>query len=262
MNSKLKQTVQTTLQNGTSNGKNVFSALQGLVPKPAVFPKSTQLSLQSLLSANVHLGHSTATWNQNMLQYLYGSRSNTSIINLDHTITHLRRASLFLHNVSKKGGCVVFVGTKLSLHKLVVELANECNAYYITQWCGGVVTNRERVLKRSVGYDPDKVSFDTSTFESGSGSKSERKRSNQQPNVHTPDAFVLLDYPNTSWAVHEANYSMIPVVALCDSDVDPSRIQYPIPGNDDSRASVELIGRVLARAVKDGHEEYTKSLNK
>jgi small subunit ribosomal protein S2 len=194
-----------------------------------------------------------------MLQFIYGTRDGIHIINLEHTLVYLRRASKVVYNVASQGGNIVFVGTKPSLHKLVVDVATNSNQYYITHWLGGLMTNKERVLRRSVGYDPDKVSQSLSSvnLELDEQDRNEVvKMLDKQPFVHKPDLLVLLDYPNTQWAVHEANYSKIPVIALCDTDCDPARVQYPIPGNDDSFSGVELIARVLGRASKQGHLEF------
>jgi small subunit ribosomal protein S2 len=199
-----------------------------------------------------------------MLPFLYGHRDGIHIINLEHTLVYLRRAARVTYEVARQGGNIVFVGTKPSLHKLVVDVAQDSHAYFIIHWLGGLMTNKERVLRRSVGYDPDKVSQSLSsqslTQLQEEDQEEIKKMLDKQPFVHTPDLLILLDYPNTTWAVHEANFSKVPVIALCDTDCDPARVQYPIPGNDDSMTGVELIARVLGRASKDGHAQYKKQL--
>ncbi|EGF78568.1 hypothetical protein BATDEDRAFT_4793, partial [Batrachochytrium dendrobatidis JAM81] len=186
------------------------------------------ISLKSLLAANLHLGHSTTLWNPSMLPYIYGTRHGTHIINLEHTLTHLRRAAAFIRQVAMSNGNIVFLGTKPAIHKITVDAALLGNAYYITQWVGGTITNKERTLRHSTGFDPSK------------------------PHVHTPDVLVVLDYINNLWAVREANVAHIPVIAVCDTNTDPTLVQYPIPANDDSIAGIKLIAGVLSAASRDG----------
>jgi small subunit ribosomal protein S2 len=163
--------------------------LKALKPKVVFRPKQSQLSLKQLLKVNLHIGEHKSQWNQNNLQYLYGHRNDIHIINLEHTLVALRRAMGVCFEVAKQGGNIVFVGTKPKLHKLVVETSIQNNCFYIIHWMGGMLTNKERVLRRSVGYDPDKVS---NTQEDG-------EFIHEQPYVHTPDLLILLDYPNTKW---------------------------------------------------------------
>ena len=132
------------------------------------------------------------------------------------------------------------------------------------QWKGGAITNRERVLRRSAGYDPDRVVQMETAFATSQGRKKGSKgqqggfeeqdvgRKSRQPHVHIPDLMILLDYPNTMTAAREANHLNIPIIALCDTDCDPSLIQYPIPGNDDALTSVELVAGVLSLACREG----------
>ena len=139
---------------------------------------------------------------------------------------------------------------------------------------GGLLTNKERVLKRSTGYDPDKIvqegRFLTDLFSElddastdpaaeeeespGKYAKDTRDKGKKQPYVHSPDLIIILDYPNNLWAVREANYAGVPVIAICDTDCDPSWIQYPIPANDDSITGVKLIAGVLSMSSKEGHD--------
>ncbi|KAI9104789.1 ribosomal protein S2, flavodoxin-like domain-containing protein [Phlyctochytrium arcticum] len=180
------------------------------------------------MAANLHLGHSPEVWNRNMLSYIYGERQGIHIINLEHTLVMLRRAINVTREVALRGGNIVFVGTRLFMHRITVEAAKKGDAYFVTKWVAGSITNKERVLRRSVGFDPDK------------------------PYVHLPDLLIVLDYANNASAVREANQMNIPVIAICDTDTDPQRVQYPIPANDDSAAGIELIAGALSLASKEG----------
>jgi small subunit ribosomal protein S2 len=167
-----------------------------------------------------------------------------------------------VNQIARDGGKVLFVGTKPSLHQLVVKTATENNAFYSIHWLGGTITNKERVLRRTVGYDPDKVSQsllpqETKDILEKDGLLEESMGFlEKQPYVHEPDLLILLDYPNTKWACMEANKAEIPVVAICDSDCDAGAVQYPIPANDDSMTGVELIAGVLGRACREGYAHF------
>lgn len=246
------------------NSTAVIRDLKDLIPRLEKEPvlDHNNVTLQTLMTANLHLGHSTSEWNPSMLPYLYGHRQGIHIINLEHTLACLRRASKVVNQIARDGGKVLFVGTKPSLHKLVVDTAIKNNAFYCIHWIGGLITNKNRVLRRTVGYDPDKVSQSLLP----QSTRDELKKDGEleeavefldsQPFVHEPDLLVLLDYPNTKWAVMEANKTEIPIVAICDSNCDADAIQYPIPANDDSLTGVELIARVLGKAAKDGYETF------
>ncbi|KAJ3398868.1 37S ribosomal protein, mitochondrial, partial [Chytriomyces hyalinus] len=198
-----------------------------------------QLTVRALLASNAHLGHAAHTQHKNMLPFVHGTRGGVSLINLDHTLTALRRAigvaKTVASNASSPAG-IVFVGTRPALHALVSDAAIACGAAFVTNWVGGTLTNRERVLRRSVGYDPDRVAQILLANDPESEST---KPLASQPYVKLPDLIVLLDMKNTVHAVREANLLNIPIIAICDSDCDPCLVQYPIPANDDSLSSVE-----------------------
>ncbi|KAJ3232477.1 37S ribosomal protein, mitochondrial [Chytriomyces hyalinus] len=211
-----------------------------------------QLTVRALLASNAHLGHAAHTQHKNMLPFVHGTRGGVSLINLDHTLSALRRAigvakTVASHASSPAG--IVFVGTRPALHALVSDAAIACGAAFVTNWVGGTLTNRERVLRRSVGYDPDRVAQILLSNDPDSESS---KPLSSQPHVKLPDLIVLLDMKNTVHAVREANLLNIPIIAICDSDCDPCLVQYPIPANDDSLSSVGLIAGLLAKSIQEG----------
>ena len=233
--------------------QTLMSRLASLAPKiQFTRSKTPQISLQQLLKVNLHIGEHKSKWHQNFLPYLYGHRNDNHIINLEHTMSSLRRAVGVCYEVAKQGGNIVFVGTRPNLHKLMTDNSKRNGCYYIINWTGGLITNKERVLRRSSGYDPDKV-----------GNILNQEFVYDQIMVHKPDLLVLMDYQNTKWyqrlirAVHEANFAQIPIIALCDSDCDPTKVQYPIPGNDDSIEGVELIVKTLGEACNQGYSDQS-----
>ena len=163
--------------------------LQQLKPNLIFPPRKQDLSLQQLLKVNLHIGAHKSKWHQNFLPYLYGHRNDCHIINLEHTLSALRRAVGVCYEVAKNDGNIVFVGTKPSLHKLIVDNSIKNNCFYIINWTGGLITNKERVLRKSSGFDPDKVS----------NIQQDGEFLYEQPFVHKPDLLILLDYPNTKW---------------------------------------------------------------
>ncbi len=288
----------------TPSVTNKTLPLASLIPNPhADSVMSTQsttvpsnLSIPALMAANCHLGASKL--HRTMLPYVYGVRNGLNIINLEHTIVNLRKAANAARKIAFHNGIILFVGTRKSIHRLTVDSALKANAYYNIAWVGGTLTNKERVLRRSVGYDPDKVaqvamntnfqieeriaeleeSRNNNRFFSLEEEEPEPSDENlvvnddpvveavmqpeesskslltrRQPPVPTPDLMIVLDYSNNLYAIKEANLMNIPVIAICDTDMNPNLVQYPIPANDDSISSVELIAGVLSKACQEGN---------
>ncbi|KAJ3299301.1 37S ribosomal protein, mitochondrial [Borealophlyctis nickersoniae] len=237
----------------------------------------TALTIRTLMAANFHLGHAAECWDKRMLPYIFGERNGIHIINLEHTLAALRRAVEVTREVAYWGGNIVFVGTKPSIHRITVQAAKRGDAYFVTQWINGTILNKERVLRRSTGYYPDQVvqlqalgsTGDSNSRKGGSNSRKGDaevveepiRREVKQPYVHTPDLLIVLDYINNEYAVREANQARIPVIALCDTDCDPTRVQYPIPGNDNALTAIELVAGVLSLASREGSERRMASLN-
>ncbi|KAJ3101776.1 37S ribosomal protein, mitochondrial [Phlyctochytrium planicorne] len=219
----------------------------------------TAINLKTLMAANLHLGHGPEKWNRFMLPFVYGERGGIRIINLEHTIVQLRRAMNVTREVAFRGGSIVFLGTKPSLHKITVAAAKRANGYYVTKWIGGTITNKDRVLRRSSGYDPDKIAQALATVTSSREANTEGElektlslQTTKQPKVYTPDLLIVLDMPNNLAAIREANQMNIPVISVCDTDCNPRLVSYPIAANDDSVVGIELIAGVLSLAAREG----------
>ena len=252
------------------SAKSILHDLSKLIPIPVQTCPShfsnvkSQLSIEHLMAAHLHLGHDVKSWNKNMTPFIHGIRNGIHIINLDHTLMYLRRAINFTREIALRDGNIVFVGSRPFLHQVVLDSAREANGYFLTKWTGGLLTNKERVLKRSSGYDPDKVLQDDTieileSLKEETPSRMNKSRkwgSNdpKQPYVHTPDVIIVLDYMNNLSAIKEANYVGIPVIAICDTDCDPTWVQYPIPANDDSITGCKLISGLLSKASQEGLE--------
>lgn len=226
---------------------------------------STALTLRQLMAAGLHLGHASDNWNAEMLPYIYGKRHNIYIINLEHTLVALRRAIQVVRQVAVRKGYILFVGTKPAIQKIAVDAARRCHpvGYFVTDWKRGTITNKDRVLRKSVGHDPEKIGQKRVEITHGaprdaSASNGAQKLSEtvlrDTPRAKQPDLLVFLDPPNLTYATNEANLANIPIIALCDTNVNPNHFQYPIPGNDDSLPGVELVAGALSMAAREGLE--------
>ncbi|ORY39367.1 hypothetical protein BCR33DRAFT_720203 [Rhizoclosmatium globosum] len=199
------------------------------------------LSVSGLMAANAHLGASSTRQHANMLRFVHGVRGGVSVLNLDATLAALRRACAVAAAVAPTN--IVFVGTRRAIHRIAADAALASGAAFVTKWVGGSLTNKERVLKRSVRFDPDRVT---------QLQTDDKDVLDRQPRVKLPDLVILLDMNNNLHAVREANQLNIPIIAITDSDCDPNLVQYPIPANDDSLSSVGLIAGLLSKAISDG----------
>jgi small subunit ribosomal protein S2 len=216
-----------------------------------------------MLEAGVHFGHQTRRWNPKMKQFIFGERNGIHIINLDQTLERIETAYEFVRDLVANGGTILFVGTKKQAQDPIRSYAEKCGMYYVNErWLGGMLTNFETISKR-VGkmqeYERMKVSGEFEAMPKKEALLLTRELDKLQKNLsgisnlaRRPDAIFVLDTMKEHIAVTEANKLKIPVIAVVDSNVDPSLIQYPIPGNDDAIRANDLLTRVIAEAVIEG----------
>ncbi|KAG0347895.1 37S ribosomal protein, mitochondrial [Podila humilis] len=210
-----------------------------LAPKPRSalgdHPSSNSLTIAQLLAAGLHLGHSTSLWNVASMPFVFGTREGISIINLEHTLTHLRRACTVTKAVARQGGIILFIGTRDGMDHVTIDAAKSCNAYYVaSKWCPGTITNAQEI----VGPHTPRLSD---------------ARPGDLAKPFRPDLVIVLNPIENMIAIKEATRFNIPTIAITDTDVDPRIVSYPIPANDDSVRGVELVAKVLAEAAKDGN---------
>ncbi|KAF9179695.1 37S ribosomal protein, mitochondrial [Haplosporangium sp. Z 767] len=210
-------------------------------------PTSNSMTIAQLLAAGLHLGHSTSLWNVASMPFVFGVREGISIINLEHTLTHLRRACTVAKAVARQGGIILFIGTRDGMDHVTVDAAKSCNAYYVaTRWCPGTITNAQEIVGSHTPRQPD-------------------TRPGDLAKPFRPDLVIVLNPIENMIAIKEATRFNIPTIAITDTDVDPRIVSYPIPANDDSVRGVELVAKVLAEAVKEGNElalEASKKFSK
>lgn len=222
-----------------------------------------QITMRQMLEAGVHFGHQTRYWNPKMAPYIFGARGKIHIINLEKTVPAFNDAMNFISAVAQKRGTVLFVGTKRSAREAIKEEAERCGMPYMTQrWLGGTLTNF-RTVKQSVGRLKELEAAETDgTFDKlvkhevlalrRERDKLEASLGGIKDMPHLPDALFVIDIGHEDIAVKEAKKLGIPVVAVVDTNYDPSLVDYAIPGNDDAIRAVQLYARAAADAVLEG----------
>ncbi|MCR6700349.1 MAG: 30S ribosomal protein S2 [Dokdonella sp.] len=222
-----------------------------------------QVTMRQMLEAGVHFGHQTRYWNPRMADYIFGARGKIHIINLEKTLPLFNDAMNFVSGLAQKRGTILFVGTKRSARDAVKEEAARCGMPYIAaRWLGGMLTNF-RTVKQSVARLKELEAGETDgTF--GRLVKHEvlalqREREKLEKSLggikdmnRLPDALFVIDIGHENIAVQEARKLGIPVIAVVDTNYDPSLVDYAIPGNDDAIRAVQLYARAVADAVLEG----------
>ena len=222
-------------------------------------------TMRQLLEAGVHFGHHTRRWNPKMDQYIFGKRNSIHIINLEKTVPMLYEALEVIQSIAKNGGKFLFVGTKRSASDLIAQAAINCGQYYVNhRWLGGMLTNWETVSKSIKKLKTLEERIETG--EINSLTKKERLQIERQKekldltlggikNMNgIPDALFIIDTNKEAIAVLEANNLKIPVIAICDTNTNPSGVDYPIPGNDDALRAIALYCDLVAASVLKGLE--------
>ena len=222
-------------------------------------------TMRQLLEAGVHFGHHTRRWNPKMEPYIFGKRNSIHIINLEKTVPMLYEALEAIQSIAKNGGKFLFVGTKRSASDLIAQAATNCGQYYVNhRWLGGMLTNWETVSKsiKKLKNLEERIS----SGEINNLTKKERLNIERQKekldltlggikNMNgIPDALFIIDTNKEAIAVLEANNLNIPVIAICDTNTNPSGVDYPIPGNDDALRAISLYCDLIAASVLKGLE--------
>lgn len=223
----------------------------------------TKVSITSLLDAGSHFGHQTRRWNPKMKPYIFGSRGDIYIIDLKQTLVGLDQAYTFVSELAKKGGTVLFVGTKKQAQEAVADAANRCGMPYVNaRWLGGMLTNfvtiRSRV-NRMEELEAMEADGRMAVLPKKEQILLHKELSKLQTNLNgirnmkrTPDAVFVIDTNREAIAIHESRRLDIPVVGTLDTNCDPDDVDYGIPANDDAIRSVRLLADFIAHAVIAG----------
>ena len=222
-------------------------------------------TMRQLLESGVHFGHHTRRWNPKMKPFLFGVRNNTHIVDLQQTVPMLHQALQALRDVAAGGGRILFVGTKRQGRDLIAQHAERCGQYFVNdRWLGGMLTNWTTIsqsIKRlkDLSAELEDESSPRTKREllelTRSRDKLERTLGGIKDMAGLPDILFVIDTVKEHLAIAEAKTLGIPVVAVVDSNSDPSDIAYPIPGNDDAIRAVNLYCQLAADAVLDGLQQ-------
>ena len=223
------------------------------------------ISMKQLLEAGVHFGHQTRKWNPKMSKYIFNSRNDIHIINLEDTVVLIDKAYDYIKSMASEGKTILFVGTKKQAQKAIEDEAKRCGMYYInSRWLGGTLTNfktiRSRVERLNKLETMEKVGeFNLLPKKEVIKLKAERDKLEKnlggiEEMTKLPDVLFIVDTKKEHIAVQEAKSLGIPVVALLDTNCDPEPIDYVIPGNDDAIRAVSLIAGAMANAVIEARE--------
>lgn len=228
----------------------------------------TQANLMKpLLEAGVHFGHQTKHWNPKMNPYIYGVKNDIHIVNLQLTANAIMKTCEFLKKVVSEGGYIIFVGTKRQAQEIIKSEAQRCGMFYVDhRWLGGCLTNFKTVRKGVGRLEELEKMKENGIFDKLSKkevSQLTKEMNKLRKNLegirnmeHLPQALLIVDSKKENIAVSEANRLGVPVVALVDTNCDPTKINYIIPGNDDAIKSIKLIVSILADVIKEGRDQF------
>ncbi len=219
--------------------------------------------MKELLEAGVHFGHQTKRWNPKMKEYIFGERNGIYIIDLQKTLKLFKDASKFVTDLCSQGKTILFVGTKRQAQDAVAEEATRAAMPYINQrWLGGLLTNWvtvQKSVKRLQELDEMAVDGRYDLLTKKEVIRLERERKHLQANLagiktmkRLPDALFVVDSNNETIAVKEARKLGIPVVAVVDTNCDPTVVDYVIPGNDDALRAIRLFTSKIADSAAEG----------
>jgi small subunit ribosomal protein S2 len=232
--------------------------------------KLPEVTIKQLLEAGVHLGHKTLRWNPKMKQFIFGSKNSIHIIDLVQTLEMVNAALIQMHKCISSGGKVLFVSTKKQASEAVANLAKETSQYYVNhRWLGGMLTNWNTISNSIKRYK--KLSIDLKKEITGFTKKEVLKMGIQRDKLERslggisemkkiPDLIFIIDTNAEQLAVKEAQKLKIPIVAILDTNSDPTGINHPIPGNDDARRAINLYCDLVKKTILDAQQNISPQL--
>ena len=228
-----------------------------------------KVDIKQLLEAGVHLGHKTLRWNPKMKKFIFGEKNSIHIIDLTQTVDFIKNALMQVHKVISNGGKLLLVSTKKQASEQISDLAKETGQYYVNyRWLGGMLTNwntiqnsikrlkklEDQLSKENLGFTKKEIlkfGKEKEKLQRSLGGISEMKK--------TPDLIFIIDTNIESLAVSEAKKLGIPIIAILDTNSDPTGIDFPIPGNDDARRSINLYCDLLKNTINDAEKLIKES---
>ncbi|HEC77858.1 MAG TPA: 30S ribosomal protein S2 [candidate division WOR-3 bacterium] len=225
------------------------------------------VDIEQLITAGVHFGHRTKRWNPKMKKYIFGKRNGVHIIDLRQTQEALKRAYEAVVRVAEQGKGILFVGTKKQAKDIIKEEAQRGGIFYVTErWLGGLLTNFETLnqrVHRLREFEQMKEDGRWALLPKKELSRAEREFSKLlkyfqgiKEMDRLPGLVFIIDIKKDVTALREAKRKNIPIVAMVDTNVDPTDVTYPIPANDDSIRSIALITKIITDAVVEGRKGF------
>ena len=220
-----------------------------------------EVKFEDLLGTGAHFGHVTRKWNPNFKSHILLEKNGVHIINLESTIEGFNKAAAFVKEIISKNGEILFVGTKKQAQDIVQQEADKCSMFYIVErWLGGTLTNFSTIKKsikrlKMLEKEGSNLYENLTKKETQMLNRERVKLADQHRGIkdmrRLPDAVIVVDAQYEDTAIREAKRLFIPVIAIVDSNTDPSKVDYPIPANDDSIRTIQLIIAALADAVNE-----------
>jgi len=222
------------------------------------------ITIKQLLEAGVHLGHKTLRWNPKMKGFIFGKKNSIHIIDLVQTLDLLKVALKEIHKCIVSGGKILFVSTKKQASETVTNLARDTSQYYVShRWLGGMLTNWKTISNSIRRYKT--LSEELKSENKGFTKKEVLKLGSERDKLERslggiadmkklPEMIFIIDTNTESLAVNEAKKLNIPIIAIVDTNSDPTHITYPIPGNDDARRSISLYCEVIKQTILDAQK--------
>ncbi len=234
--------------------------------------KMAKVKFEDLLGTGAHFGHVTRKWNPNFKPYILLEKNGVHIINLDSTIESIHQATEFVKNIVIKKGEILFVGTKKQAQDIVQQEADRCSMFYIVErWLGGTLTNFSTIKKsikrlKMLEKEGSNLYENMTKKETQMLNREKIKLADQHRGIkdmrRLPDALIVVDAQYEDTAIREAKRLDIPVIAIVDSNTNPKKVDFPIPANDDSMRTIQLIISALADAVLESrHSKSENSAN-
>ncbi len=226
------------------------------------------ITVKDLLDAGVHFGHQTRRWNPKSKPFVYDHRSGVSIIDLEKTYAQLEKAVAFIEEVVADNKDIMFIGTKRQAQEILREAATTCGMpFCVNRWLGGTLTNFETILTSLKKYKKflnmeSSGELDKLYAKEAAAIRREMSRMNRnfegiKDISKLPGAVFIVDIKNEEIAVSECRKLGIPIVAMVDTNSDPSLVDYPIPANDDAVKSIRLITEIIVEAIQNGLSRRT-----
>ena len=220
-----------------------------------------EVKFEDLLGTGAHFGHVTRKWNPNFKSHILLEKNGVHIINLESTIEAFNKASAFVKEIINKNGEILFVGTKKQAQDIVQQEADKCSMFYIVErWLGGTLTNFSTIKKsikrlKMLEKEGSNLYENLTKKETQMLNRERVKLADQHRGIkdmrRLPDAVIVVDAQYEDTAIREAKRLYIPVIAIVDSNTDPTKVDYPIPANDDSIRTIQLIIAALADAINE-----------